>query len=100
LEDTYSGEKLAIQGGFYVYNIQSQDLQYLARFEGYDAPQALFSPNGNWLALPSITVNGFAFFRTSDLLALPPLAAPTLFPTFTPVPTYTPTPVETPTSAQ
>lgn len=90
-----------VQDGIYLYNIQTRALQLLMRLDDtYFLPDTLFSPDGNWLELSYNYKNGYAFFRTSDLLALPPLAAPTLFPTFTTVPTYTSPLVETPTPAQ
>jgi hypothetical protein len=92
------GGRLAVQEGLYVYNLHTQDLNYLANFDGYFINYPFFSPDGNWIAVKISGVNQYAFFRTSDLLALPPLAIPTAFPTFTPVPTYTLTPAQTATN--
>lgn len=89
--------RFTVQLGLYVYDIQTHDLQFVAGFDGYYIESPFFSLDGNWLAVQSSEANKYGFFQTSDLLGLPPLAAPTLFPTFTPFPTYTPTPVTTST---
>ncbi len=85
--------RFILKAGIYTYNIQTQEVQFLLPLNQYNADSTFsyFSPDGNWLALRVQETGRYAFFRTSDLLSIPPLAAPTAFPTFTPVPTYTPT---------